>query len=347
MRIILHVDMNYFFAQIEERENPELKGKAVVVGADPKSGQGRGVVSTANYAARQFGVKSGIPISRAWRFCRSLCVFLPVRYELYFKVSERIMGILREKADQFEQTSVDEAYLDISSLSSWERAVELAAQLKEEIKTKERLTCSIGIGPNKLIAKIASGFKKPDGLTLVKTNAVHKFLDSLPVIELPGIGPKTSAQLNRLKIKTIKDLRQTPAEILAENFGGRTAEWMGELSRGIDESPLIEERIPKSVGRQVTFERDTRSLPFLRQALMELVRDSYENMRAEGFFSYQTVTVICRYEDFETHSRQKTLDKPGASLGGAEIAAWELFLPFYKGSIKKIRLLGFSFSKLE
>src|SRR4030065_2530910 len=183
-RIIFHLDMDHFYTAIEEREHSEYKGKPVAVGADPKQGQGRGVVSTSNYEARKVGVKSGIPISRAWKLCPE-AVYLPPNFPLYIKVSNEIMAIARKYADKFEQWGIDEAFLDVSSKTNdYAEAEALAREIKREILDKEKLTCSIGIGPNKLVAKIASDFRKPDGLTLVKENEVEQFLAPLPVRNL-------------------------------------------------------------------------------------------------------------------------------------------------------------------
>src|SRR3972149_11287926 len=176
-RIIFHVDMDQFFAGIEEREHPEIRGKPVVVGADPKEGKGRGVIATCNYEARKYGIKSGMPISTAWQKCPS-AIFLPVRFELYGEASHAVMKIFRQYADKFEQMSVDEAYLDVSNrCKSIEEAEELAKKLKKEVLEKEKLTCSVGIGPNKLVSKIAAGENKPDGLTVVRPDEVRSFLN--------------------------------------------------------------------------------------------------------------------------------------------------------------------------
>jgi len=194
-RIILHVDMDSFFASVEVRENPALKVKPLVVGADPKGGKGRGVVSTCSYEARKYGIRSGMPISCAFHLCPD-AVFLPVNFELYIRVSKKVMEILKRYADTFEQVGIDEAFLDISSGGTLETASHLAQKIKEEIYEREKLTCSISIGPTKIVAKIASDFRKPDGLTLVDLEHVEEFLFSLKVGKIPGIGRKTEFALN-------------------------------------------------------------------------------------------------------------------------------------------------------
>lgn len=181
MRVVLHVDLDAFFPSVEVREHPELKGKPVVVGADPKEGKGRGVVSSASYEARKYGIRSALPISRAWKLCPN-CVYLRPHFDLYIKASNSIMKILKDHADKFEQGGIDEAYLDISSqVKDFDEAGEFAKNLMEEVLDKEKLTCSIGVAPNKMVAKIASDYKKPYGLTVVKEGDVKGFLFPLKV----------------------------------------------------------------------------------------------------------------------------------------------------------------------
>jgi len=189
--VILHVDLDAFFPSVEVREHPELKDKPVVVGADPKEGKGRGVVSSASYEARKFGIRSALPISRAWKLCPD-CVYLRPHFDLYVPASNSIMKILKNHADKFEQGGIDEAYLDISSqVKDFDEAREFAKRLMEEVLEKENLTCSAGVAPNKLVAKIASDFKKPYGLTVVKEDDVKRFLFPQKAGKIPGVGPKT------------------------------------------------------------------------------------------------------------------------------------------------------------
>src|SRR5512137_70210 len=195
MRIILHVDLDAFFPSVEVREHPELKGKPVIIGADPKEGKGRGVVSSASYEARKFGIRSAMPISRAWKLCPD-GVYLRPHFDLYIPASNGVMKILNSHADKFELGGIDEAYLDISNrVKDFDEAIEFAKHLMEEVLEKERLTCSIGVGPNKMVAKIASDFKKPYGLTVVKPEDVNGFLLPLKVRKIPGVGPKTERSL--------------------------------------------------------------------------------------------------------------------------------------------------------
>jgi DNA polymerase IV (DinB-like DNA polymerase) len=198
MRLIGHLDMDAFFAAIEERDEPKLKGRPLVVGADPAGGQGRGVVSTANYPARQYGIHSAMPISRAWKLSEAArrrglppAAFVRVSHRKYSEVSRRLMEILRRHAPLVEEASVDEAYFDLSFAGSVDAAVTICRKIKEEIQAREQLTGSIGLGPNKLVAKIASDFRKPDGLTVVTAEQAEDFLAPLPVRKIPGIGPNS------------------------------------------------------------------------------------------------------------------------------------------------------------
>lgn len=342
-RVILHVDMDYFFAAVEEREHPYYRSKPVIVGADPKDGKGRGVVSTCNYAARSFGVRSGMPISRAWKLCPN-AIYTPVNFELYRKVSSRIMSIIRGYADKFEQIGIDEAFLDVSQMvDSYEGAKELAQKLKGEILGKEKLKCSIGIGPNKLVAKIASDFKKPDGLTVIEEKAVEQFLSPLSVGKLWGIGKKTEYRLNEMGITTIGDLAAYDPTKLTDAFGVWGARFH-QMANGIDESEVEEAWEIKSIGRQVTFEQDTSDTNLISGALDQIAQEVQKEI-ADSNFQFKTVTVKIRYEDFETHTHGKSLMFPTDSLDDLKETAQGLISPFLQ-SDKKVRLVGVRVSHL-
>lgn len=342
-RIIMHIDLDAFFAAVEQRDRPELKGKAVVIGADPKGGKGRGVVATCSYEARKFGVGSAMPITQAWRRCAGQCVFLPVDYEKYQAASEKIMVIFQRHAEKFEQTSIDEAYLDVSRLGGFERAKGLAVAIKKEVLRKEKLTCSIGIGPNKLIAKIASDYEKPAGITVVTPRKVWDFLAPMNVRSIPGIGPKTAGALAREGITTVAQLRRCTKKWLEDQFGS-FGEEMYEMARGIDDSPIIEEWEPKQIGRQITFEKDTRDKSVIWETMEEMMTDVHGQLRAEKK-AYRTVTVKIRYEDFETHTASRTLIEPTQRREAMAALGRELLQPFLKKE-KKVRLVGISVSGL-
>jgi DNA polymerase IV (DinB-like DNA polymerase) len=340
-RIIFHVDMDHFFAAVEEREHPEYEGKPLVVGADPKEGKGRGVVSTCNYEARKYGIRSGMPISRAWKLCPH-AVYLPVNHKLYEEVSSRIMKILRGYADKFERWGIDEAFLDVSTkVKDYKDAERLARRIKREIYKRERLTCSIGVGPNKLVAKIASDFRKPDGLTIVKEGDVKAFLAPLPVNKLLWVGKKTARKLNAMGIKTIGDLADYDPSILAEKFGS----WGTQIylyAQGIDNSEVQERWEIKSMSRDTTFEEDTSDVNLILKTLDSLVEDVHKQL-IESKFTCKTVTVKVRYEDFETHTHGKTLPFLTDRLEDIRKTARELLRETLSPD-KKLRLVGIRLS---
>jgi len=342
-RIIIHVDMDHFFSAVEEREHPEYKGKPVIVGSDPKEGKGRGVVSTCNYEARKFGIKSGTPISKAWKLCPQ-AIYLPVHYELYGQVSANIMAILKRYADKFEQMGFDEAFLDISPGGSFEEAKKLAQEIKKEIYEKERLTCSIGVGPNKLVAKIASEFQKPDGLTVVKEEDAKKFLWPLPVDKLWGVGKKTERKLHEMKIKTIGDLANYDPSQLIEKFGAILGTQFHLMANGIDRSEVIEGWEAKSISREFTFEEDTSDPSLIYKTLDELCEQLHDDVKNSNF-NFKTVSIKIRYSNFETHTHSKTLPFLTDRLKDIQKTCHELIEAFLQPN-RKIRLVGAKVSKL-
>jgi DNA polymerase IV (DinB-like DNA polymerase) len=301
MKIVMHVDLNAFFAAVEERERPELKGKPVVIGAAVKEGQGRGIVNTANYFARQFGIRSGMPVSEAYKLCPD-AAFLKPSFEKYETVSENVMSILKNYADKFEQGGIDEAYLDVTSCG-FDGAANVAHLIKEKIFESEGITCSIGIAPNKLIAKKASDYKKPDGLTVVKEEDIKKFLFPLPVEKLLGVGRKTKTKMEDMEIKTIGDLANYRIQKLEEMFG-IVGFYFHQVANGIDDSEVAAYSERKSFGRETTFERDVDDDERILKTAEALAEQVIEDSKG---FSFRTITVKVRYENFETHTLSKTL----------------------------------------
>lgn len=342
-RIILHVDMDHLFSAVEEREHPEYKYKPVVVGADPKEGKGRGVVSTCNYEARKFKVRSGMPISKAWKLCPH-AIYLPVNYKLYRQVSSNIMAILRRYADKFEQMGFDEAFLDISSKDSFEEAKKLAQEIKKEILEREGLTCSIGVGPNKLVAKIASEFRKPDGLTMVTEENVKEFLWPLPVGSLWGVGKKTEGKLHEMKITTIGDLANYDPSQLIERFGAIWGTQFHLLANGIDRSEVIEGWEAKSMSREFTFQEDTSDTDLIYKTLDRLCEQVHNDVKNSNFH-FKTVSIKIRYGNFETHTHSKTLPFLSNRLKDIQKTCHELIEAFLQPN-RKIRLVGAKVSKL-
>jgi DNA polymerase IV (DinB-like DNA polymerase) len=353
----MHVDMDAFYAAVEERYSPELRGKPVVVGADPKDGQGRGVVTTANYLARKYGIRSALPISRAWRLAEAArqrgepaAIFVRGDHRLYSEVSARVMAIVAEGADAFEQESIDEAYVDVSSLSQFEAALERAREIKHAIVEREGLTASIGIGANKLVAKIASDFEKPDGLTLVRPEEVQAFLDPMPIRVIPGVGPKTEALLRSDNIRFVRDLRCADPAHLSSRFG-RWGQDILAKAHGISESPIGGEWERKSVGEQETFEQDTLSAEFILDRAGRLAREVFRRVGASGFDSFRTVTITVRFTDFRTLTRSHTPPEPVTTELGLLREMVRLLLPFLdrrqNPRLKPLRLIGVRAERLS
>jgi len=343
MRVILHVDLDAFFPSVEVREHPELMDKPVIVGADPKEGKGRGVVSSASYEARKLGVRSAMPISRAWKLCPD-GVYLRPHFALYVKASNNIMKILKNHADRFEQGGIDEAYLDISNrVNDFDDAGDLAKRIMQEVLDKERLTCSIGVAPNKMLAKIGSDFKKPYGLTVIREEGAKEFLSPLKVRKIPGVGPKTEGRLKGLKIETIGDLVATNPELLARLFGSWGSR-LHEYANGIDYSEVREEYETKSIGREVTFEKDVDDVGPIFEILDELAEEIHKELIDNGFH-FKTITIKVRYEHFDTYTRAKSLSFPTNDLDILRNNAKRLVDAFLRGN-RKIRLIGLRVSTL-
>ena len=357
MKLIFHVDMDSFFSAVEVRENPELSGLPVIVGG-PKAGEEkavegpdkriRGVVSTCSYEAREYGVHSAMPISQACKLCPD-AKFLPVNMPLYKRVSRELMGILRKHADKIEQVSIDEAFLDVSTkVHDWNSAREYARMIKREILEKEGLTCSVGIAPNKTIAKIASDFVKPDGLTVVEEENAREFLTPLPVKKIPGVGPKTEEMLRQMGIEQVGQLASCDVQKLVSKLG-KYGKRLHLIANGIDESEVEEEWERKSLSRERTFAEDTRDASVLNDSVDELAEEVYNAIKREGFV-FKTVSIKVKFEDFVICTRAKTLKSFHSELSMLKKAAKELMAEFSagkgNGKGKRIRLVGVRVSNL-
>jgi DNA polymerase-4 len=340
MRRILHIDMDAFFSSVEQKRHPELVSKPVVVGGggDPTK---RGVVSTASYEARKFGIHSAMPLRTAYKLCPD-AVFLPVDYEEYSRVSERIKEILREFTPIIEDVGIDEAFLDISSIDK--PSEEIAKEIKRRIKDETDLSCSIGIAPNKLLAKMASDMQKPDGFTIIKDEDVESHIWPLPARKLWGVGPKTETYLKEMGIKTIGELASLSLDRLIEEFGQSYGNYLYEASRGMDESPLITHWEPKSISRETTFQRDVDNWQVIAKTLVELTKEVVISMKEEGYQG-RTITVKVRFSDFKTYTRAKTLAESTVSLDEIRRAAFDCLKRFELK--KKIRLIGMRIGNLE
>ena len=344
-RAILHVDMDQFYAAVEMQRRPELKGKPVIIGTDPKQGTARGVVSTASYEARKFGVRSAMPISTAWKLCPQ-GVFLEVDMPAYMAVSEQIHEIFESLTPDVEPLSLDEAFLDVSaSALLFGDGEACAKRIKAEILAKTGLTCSVGVAANKFVAKVASEARKPDGLVVVAPGKEQEFLAPLAIGALWGVGKVAEAQFLKLGVRRIGDLLKVEERLLLASFGEGYTGHVLALARGQDSRPVESEHRAKSVGRETTFEDDTRDLGLLRQTLADLSEDVAGRLRRHGWVAGQ-VTVKFRWEGFETHTRQVAL-KP-ATAHGPELfaAARELLKEELEADGRKVRLIGLSAGKI-
>ncbi len=304
-RWILHVDMDAFYASVEEQDRPELRGKPVIVaGPEP-----RGVVATASYAARKFGVRSGMPTVHAKRLCPQ-GVFLPPRFDRYEEVAQRIRTILCEYSPLVEPISLDEAFVDLTGTELLHGPPEkVAAEIHERIPTETGLSCSVGLGPNKLVAKLASDAAKPGGLRVVPPEEVQNFLDPLPVEDLWGVGPKTAARLREKGVRTVRDLREVPLGLLRSWFGPKGGEGLWQLARGIDESLVVPVREAKSISHEITYPEDLFQREKIESELRRLAFLVADRLRAEGVLA-QTVQIKVRFSDFTTLTRQTRLPEP-------------------------------------
>lgn len=340
MRSILHVDMNQFYAAVEIRDNPLLKGKPVIIGADPRGGRGRGVVSTASYEARRFGVHSAQPISQAWQCCPQ-GVFLPVDMAKYAEVSAQINAVFLRYTPLVEALSLDEAFLDVTaSRGLFGEAKAIAQKVKDDILHETRLTCSAGVAPNKFLAKIASDLVKPDGLVVVEAGHEREFLDPLAIGRLWGVGEKTEPVLKHMGIHTIGDLARFPVDALRKKLGNQ-AGFFKALSLGLDDRPVEPSMEAKSIGRENTFERDTRDPVVLKRTLAELAEDVALRLRQDSKEA-GLLTLKLRWSGFETHTRQAAL-KPPTDHGPKLLALGKKLLEhFLAQSDRNVRLIGLS-----
>lgn len=341
-QIIVHIDMDSFYASVEARHHPELAGKPVVVGADPRNGSGRGVVCTCSYEARKYGIHSAMPISRAYQLCPDAC-FIPPDFKLYDGVSSRVMAIMRQYSGRFEQGGIDEAFLDFSHTGSFEKACESGMQLKEEIWEREGLTCSIGIARGKILAKIGSDYHKPDGMTVILPEKAREFLAPLPVEKIPGIGKKTAGELHGLGIFSIGDLASSDSQVLIGKFGRSIAGLLG-VARGEDESGIEAHTGFRSVSREITFAHDISDNDLLMLNLDTLAQD-LSVLCAEELIFFRTISIKLRYEGFFTRTRSKTLSRHTTGISAIQECAWHLFRDVYDG--RKVRLIGIRLSGLR
>lgn len=340
MRRILHIDMDAFFAAVEEKRKPDLKGKPVVIGGmgDPSK---RGVVSTANYEARKYGVHSALPLRTAYKLCPH-AVFLPVDYEAYEAASHQFKAVLLNITSIIEDVGIDEAYLDISDEADTNEMI--VEKIKTGIFEKTGLTCSIGIAPNKLLAKIASDMQKPNGLTVFTGNDIETKLWPLPIRKLYGIGPKTEEHLKAMKIETIGQLALLSVESLIQRFGVSYGQYLHEAARGVDESPLVTHWEPKSFSRETTFQKDVKEWQTIARTIAELTKEVVSDLDRKGY-SARTITLKIRFDDFRTITRGTTIQDYSDLEDVIRRAAFSCLKRIDLN--RKVRLIGIRVTNLE
>ncbi|MGE5361809.1 MAG: DNA polymerase IV [Bacteroidales bacterium] len=335
MKRIIHVDMDAFYASVEQRDDPSLKGQPVVVGGDPRR---RGVVAAASYEARAYGVRSAMPMARAVRLCPPLVIVRP-DFSKYRTASAQVFEIFRQVTPLVEPLSLDEAYLDVTE-NAWQEplATNVARRIKERIHLETGLTASAGVAPNKFLAKVASGWKKPDGLTVIPPERVEWFLQQLPVDALWGVGPVTERKLRAIGIQKVVDVRDVPLERLREAVGS-LALWLRQLAVGLDDRPVEPSRPPKSSGSETTFDEDVLDVELLRRQAVEMAEDAARWLERHDLLA-RTITLKLRYGDFTTITRSQTVE-PTRDTARIVLCACAL-LDRTEAGRRPVRLLGVS-----
>jgi len=338
-RSILHIDMDAFFASVEQRDHPELRGKPVLVGGDGP----RGVVAAASYEAREFGCRSAMPSAVAKRLCPH-AVFVKGSMGVYKEVSKQVFGILERFSPAIQPISIDEAFLDVSgSTHLFGSATEIAIEIRRLVLAETGLTCSVGIAPNKFLAKLASDMNKPDGYTVITTETAQGILDPLPVDRLMGVGPSAKARLERIGVRTVAQLRKMPVELLDAKLGEHGVR-LSRLSRGIDDRPVRMDREAKSISHEHTFATDLEDVDEVRAIIMRQAEDVASRLRKHGRFA-KVITIKVRFGDFETITRSNTLDFQTNETSVIHRESRALFDVWARG-FRPVRLIGVGLSGL-
>ncbi|MEO2201172.1 MAG: DNA polymerase IV [Nitrosopumilus sp.] len=349
-RVVFHIDFDYFYAQCEEVRSPELKSKPVCVCVFSDRGGDSGAIATANYTARKYGVKSGIPISFAKKRLseRKDAVFLPVDFEFYSKVSEKAMEIMKDSADIFEYVGRDEAYLDVTKRIEGDflKASHLAQQIKNSIRDKTKLSCSIGISPNKLISKIASNFQKPDGLTIVSPEKIEVFLDQLKIRVIPGIGGKTEEKFSEMNIETIQELKKIDIFTLNKEFGRKSGTYMYNAVRGIHNEPVKEKEERIQYSKIMTLKKDSKDYQFLSENINELCKEVHQIIKRNNKM-FKLIGIHIVQSDLSNKSKSKMLKNPTSSLEELQKNIDQLLKETLKNQTDTIRRLGVKVSELS
>lgn len=343
-RTIFHLDLDAFYVSVETRENPKLRGRPVVVGADPEGGRGRGVVVACNYEARKFGLRSGMPISRAYRLCKD-AIYLSPNWGLYEQTSSEVMDTLRAFADKFEQVSIDEAFLDVTErVPRYDEAPVYAKDVKGAVKTVHGLTCSVGIAGNKSAAKIASDRNKPDGLTLVPRGGIAKFLEPLPASAVPGIGRKTQEFLSAKGIETIGQLQRLESKQLMSWFG-KNGVWLWAVIHGQESLEVKQQELPRSLSVERTFKDDLTDFRVVRNQAREAASELISRVKASRL-TFKVGGIKIRFSGFETHTREKSLVSHTDSEKALQEVV-EALLTEFEESGRPVRLIGVRVSGMK
>jgi DNA polymerase IV (DinB-like DNA polymerase) len=349
-RVVFHIDFDYFYAQCEETRSPELRSKPVCVCVFSDRGGDSGAIATANYTARKYGVKSGIPIAFAKKRLqeRSDAVFLPVDFDFYSEMSEKAMEIMKENADIFEYVGRDEAYLDVTERveANFEKAFHLAQQIKNSIRDKIKLSCSVGISSNKLISKIASDFQKPDGLTLVSPNTTEVFLEQLKIRKIPGIGKKTEERFLEMKLETIQDLKKVDIFTLNKEFGRKTGAYIYNAVRGIDNDPVKEREASIQYSKISTLKKDSKDYQFLSDNIKELCNEVHSVVKKNNRM-FKSVGIHFVQSDLSNKSKSRMLKSPTASIEELQKTANALLKEALENQTITIRRMGVKVSELS
>jgi DNA polymerase-4 len=336
--------MDQYYAAVEIRDRPSLRGKPVIIGSDPQAGKGRGVVSTASYEARAYGVRSAMPISKAWRLCPQ-GVYLRGDMEKYARISGQIFGIFESVTPLVEGLSLDEAFLDVTgSRLIFGDGEAVARHLRRRILSELGLVASVGVASNKSVAKIASDLRKPDALVVVEAGGEAAFLRPLPLKRLWGVGPKAEEMLQSLGLHSVGDLQDYPLEALKARFGEHAQGWR-ELALGIDPRSVVPEHEAKSLGRETTFDEDSRDFDMLRATLADLCEDVARRLRRHESRAAQ-LSLKFRWTGFETHTRQQRLDPPSSHGPDLFAAALSMMERALKEDRREVRLIGIQAGKL-
>jgi len=349
-RIVFHIDFDYFYAQCEEIRSPELRSKPVCVCVFSDRGGDSGAIATANYTARKYGAKSGIPIIFAKKRLeeRKDAVFLPVDFEYYLEISEKAMEIMKENADIFEYVGKDEAYLDVTERveGDFKKASHLAQQIKNSIRDKIKLSCSIGISPNKLVSKIASNFKKPDGLTIVSPDKIDEFLEPLKIRTIPGIGKKTEERFSEMNLETIQDLKKLDVFTLNKEFGRKNGTYIYNAVRGIDDEPVKKKEDSVQYSKIVTLKKDSKEYEFLSENLRKLCNEVYDVVKKNDRM-FKSIGVHFVQSDLSNKSKSRMLRNPTLNLEELQKNADQLLKEALENQTITIRRLGVKVTELS